>query len=481
MTGRNLHKISRKAIFFAFICAAIMLNSCGSQRLKDFDFIKNQQAESFDSTEKKIYLTGTLPIDSADVNKLIYDIFRIEIDEYPNRIKIFSRVFDSTGHFITNMADPYKQNPDINYFTSMKETLGRHYNLRDTVIPKFEVREYGAKDSIPYNIVLNVDYSGSMDPVIGAVYQGTEMFVSMKMDYDNIGIATFNKDLDVKIPLSKEKDRILSLYNIKKTQGFGLFTAVYDALYNSINIFEGSSDSVPRVLVIFTDGDDNYSKKEIGALIQKAKDMKIKIFTVAFGYSKDDNLRQIASYTGGKFYKFYTKEELIAIFRDIYMSLRYYYFITYTPPKYWGWHTAYSTLTLPGRDSVLIAQGEYDTSDLWKDIGSEFVRPILFDFDKSDLKPESGPIIDEIVDAMMSRPKLRLEIQGHTDNMGTIEYNQKLSENRARAVYDAIIRKGIDPARLRYRGFGMSMPKASNDTEAGRIENRRTQFIVLAK
>ena len=130
---------------------------------------------------------------------------------------------------------------------------------------------------------------------------------------------------------------------------------------------------------------------------------------------------------------------------------------------------------------MLIAEGEYDTSDLWKDVGDEFVRPILFDFDKYEIKPESYFLIDELVDAMLSRPKLKLEIQGHTDSQGSIEHNKKLSENRAKAVYDAIVRKGIDETRLRYVGFGYSRPVATNDTEAGRAQNRRTQFVVFSQ
>jgi outer membrane protein OmpA-like peptidoglycan-associated protein len=138
-------------------------------------------------------------------------------------------------------------------------------------------------------------------------------------------------------------------------------------------------------------------------------------------------------------------------------------------------------LDIPGRKDSLWAEGFYDTSEMWRDTGDSFVRPILFDFDKWDIKPESYAIIDEIVDQMLSRPKLRLEIQGHTDNIGTIEYNQRLSERRAKAVYDALVERGVDPKRLRWRGFGMSQPVAPNDTEEGRAKNRRTQFVILAK
>ena len=104
----------------------------------------------------------------------------------------------------------------------------------------------------------------------------------------------------------------------------------------------------------------------------------------------------------------------------------------------------------------------------------------LFDFDSANVKPESYPIIDEIVDQMMQFPNLRLEIQGHTDSVGTVEYNQALSDRRAVSVYNELVKRGIDSKRLRWRGFGESRPKVENDSEENRAKNRRTEFHVLA-
>lgn len=458
--------------------------SCSSHPQKSgFELQREIWDYTDENDEKPIYITSTLPIDSADPNKLIYDFFRIETEKYPDTVKLYARVFDSLGHFITNMANPYKLNPDINYFKILVEYLGKVYNVREVPIEHFTVREFGAKDSIPYNIILSVDYSGSMTGVMDAISTGTNLFVNLKMEYDKIGITTFNRTTDVKVPLTQEKDKILSLYNLRKNQGIGTFSAVYDAIATDINMFETTPIDVPRVLVVFSDGDDNYSKEKIGDLIEKAKKEQIHIFAVAFGYSKDENLRYLAQYTGGKFYKAYTKEELISIFRDIYMSLRYYYLISYHPPKFWGYHKVRSFLDVPGLNDTLFAEAEYNTSDLmpWDDIGKAFTRPIQFDFDKYEIKPESFPILDEIADVMLSDPKLKLEIQGHTDNVGGIDYNLTLSENRAREVYSSLIVRGVEANRLRYRGFGFSRPIATNDTEEGRALNRRTEFVILAK
>ena len=311
---------------------------------------------------------------------------------------------------------------------------------------------------------------------------GSELFASMKFKYDKLAVTSFSDSTDVRVPLSDNTQQIISLLRAKRQQGLGRLSSVNDALWKSMNLFEFTSKEDPRVLVVFTDGDDNVSKKEINDLIKRAKDEKIHIFCVAFGYYKDDGLKQMAKYTGGKYYKAYTKEELTAIFRDIYMSLRYYYLVQYTPPRFMGTHFVYNYLSVPGRKDSLIAQGEYDMSDfsLGK-VGDIFEIPILFDFNKSDLKPESMSIIDEIVDQMMIYPKLKIEIQGHTDNVGGLDFNQVLSEKRAAAVKQAITSKGIEPERIRTRGFGMTMPQVSNDTDVGRAKNRRTMFVILAK
>jgi len=465
---------------WAFLLVFVLLSCSTTKRKRDFDLLR-EFADSHDTNVATVYLKGTKSIDSVDPNLLRYDIWRIEIDKYPDTVKLFARVYDDKGNFITNMADPYRKT-DHKYFAFLEEYLGKVYNVRRVEIPNFKVREFGAGDSIPYYVALTVDYSGSMSGVTNAIFEGAELFISMKYDNDKVAFCSFNKDFDLKISFETNKEKLLNQFREKRTQGFGFYSALYDAVRRSVELFkEMPDDGNPRLVVVFSDGDDNYSRTKIGEIIGLARSLNVHIFCVAFGYSIDENLQEISFNTGGKFYKAFSKDDLKRIFFDIYMSLRNYYLITYKPPKFWGYHRVVSYLDIPGRKDSLWAEGFYDTSEMWRDTGDSFVRPILFDFDKWDIKPESYAIIDEIVDQMLSRPKLRLEIQGHTDNIGTIEYNQRLSERRAKAVYDALVERGVDPKRLRWRGFGMSQPVAPNDTEEGRAKNRRTQFVILAK
>jgi len=102
---------------------------------------------------------------------------------------------------------------------------------------------------------------------------------------------------------------------------------------------------------------------------------------------------------------------------------------------------------------------------------------IHFDTGKATIKPESKDIIDEIVSALKTQADLKVKLEGHTDNLGTPAGNKKLSNERANAVMNAIIAKGINKSRLSAAGFGMEKPIANNTTEEGRTKNRRVEMV----
>jgi outer membrane protein OmpA-like peptidoglycan-associated protein len=107
------------------------------------------------------------------------------------------------------------------------------------------------------------------------------------------------------------------------------------------------------------------------------------------------------------------------------------------------------------------------------------LKNIFFDTDKYDLKSESTAELEKLTELLKNNPLMKIEISGHTDNVGEMKYNQVLSENRAKAVYDYLIAHGIAKERLTYKGYGQTKPIDTNDTDAGRANNRRTEFKVL--
>jgi OOP family OmpA-OmpF porin len=106
------------------------------------------------------------------------------------------------------------------------------------------------------------------------------------------------------------------------------------------------------------------------------------------------------------------------------------------------------------------------------------LRGVEFDFDKSTLRPESQQTLNEATEVLRQYPDIRVEVAGHTDSIGTDQYNQGLSERRAQAVYDYLVNNGIDASRLNSRGYGEGSPIADNATREGRQRNRRVELVV---
>ncbi|NOR87428.1 MAG: OmpA family protein, partial [Bacteroidales bacterium] len=115
-------------------------------------------------------------------------------------------------------------------------------------------------------------------------------------------------------------------------------------------------------------------------------------------------------------------------------------------------------------------------------VGSSIIlKNIFFETDKSELKVVSYTELIKLQEFLENNINISIEIAGHTDQVGSHEYNKQLSENRAKAVYDYLIEKGIESSRLKYKGYSFDYPISSNETEEGRAQNRRTEFIITDK
>lgn len=121
-------------------------------------------------------------------------------------------------------------------------------------------------------------------------------------------------------------------------------------------------------------------------------------------------------------------------------------------------------------DAVVVRDGD--------GIQVTFASAILFDFNSASLQANARPSLGDLASSMNKNNNTELEIIGHTDSVGSDSYNQTLSENRAKSVYNYLVAQGVDRARMATSGMGETKPVASNDTEAGRAQNRRVQIMI---
>lgn len=108
----------------------------------------------------------------------------------------------------------------------------------------------------------------------------------------------------------------------------------------------------------------------------------------------------------------------------------------------------------------------------------ELKEKIFFAWDESRLEAASFPVLDEVAMALNDNPEFRVQVEGHTDSTGPYAHNQTLSEERAQAVLDYLVRRGVEKSRLTSEGFSSSAPTNTNTTDYGREQNRRVDFVV---
>jgi outer membrane protein OmpA-like peptidoglycan-associated protein len=110
------------------------------------------------------------------------------------------------------------------------------------------------------------------------------------------------------------------------------------------------------------------------------------------------------------------------------------------------------------------------------------LQQVQFDTSKATIKKISDKLLDEVTGVLKEHPEItKIEVQGHTDDRGGADLNDKLSEARANAVREWLIKRGIEADRLTAKGYGQNVPIGDNKTEKGRQENRRVQFVIKEK
>jgi OmpA-OmpF porin, OOP family len=108
------------------------------------------------------------------------------------------------------------------------------------------------------------------------------------------------------------------------------------------------------------------------------------------------------------------------------------------------------------------------------------IQEVHFEFDRSNLRPSASAILDQVADELRRNPSVRYEVGGHIDSVGSVSYNQGLSERRAEAVRAYLVSRGVSAGQLTTRGYSENSPVATNSTSEGRAMNRRVEIRPLS-
>jgi len=459
-----------KIISLLTICIAVHLWSCvpntNSSTKENSDPVDKPAPTGY----KPSFIRSTQPFTGTSTISG-NPITRVDASE-PSKVRIYAHIVDSLGTYYTGAADKK--------FSSVWCEVTDEFEGNKRPM-KWKISEKTLKDTEPHALSIVMDHSGSMgDERARKIQEAAEVIINKKKDEDAVCLVKYDDKTVTESPLTTSKTELLSRLRKNGLIGFGGYTAIADGIAAGVKELMGVKGYVRKAVIVFTDGSDNSSKISKDSALAFAKRHGIAVCAVDFGYGVNESyLRDIATATGGSYTRIYGTEEFDDAFDDIYRRLRNYYVLEFTPPDY-GIHKV--TLRLcPPNSKPITSEFTYDNTP---DIGSIALLNVYFDTDKSIVKPESKPALDNITTLMKALPAMKIEVRGHTDNTNKTkdaDYNKKLSQKRADAVKQELIKRGLVAERISAVGYGETIPIADNSTEEGKSLNRRTEFVILSK
>lgn len=427
-----------------------------------------------------------------------YEVLSVDAHNYPKEVTAKLFLYDADGKYISGLAPPkfsgigdYK-----NYWFSVIDSC----NGVATNVVNYKIEEIREDAASSHAIMFVLDHSGSM-----GVKRATKLQEALQANFkyikksDYIGVIKFDTNIELEVPLSNDKTFYTSKFQVNGLDNHGGGTALFDAVHLAINHLEQKTvgthftinnsylkakDTLQKSIVLFSDGDDNSSKIKLDSIINYAASKGIAIYPIAYGLTDESFLQSMADYTAGRLYRIYTTREFPFVFGDIYRRLRGYYKLTYQAPECEGIHTLTVSLKLPELNNATYTdKGTYD-----KSVFNEFTPlntitfvDIHFETGKYEVLQESYIEIQKIANSLIQSKKIKIEVRGHTDDVGSDDDNLKLSEQRANSVKKVLITMGVDANRIRTKGFGETKPIVPNTTSENRAKNRRTEFVVVDK
>lgn len=342
-------------------------------------------------------------------------------------------------------------------------------------VKKYTVRKVESKEVQDLAIAIVMDLSGSMGEERAKVMQkAVAKVIENKRPNDLITLINYDAKIKVENQPTANKSDLANSIQIKGLQGFGGLTATKDTIDKAVEVLSGVDKKYKKVVMAFTDGADNSSKLPEDYVIKNAVETQVMVNTIDYGYNVTPGLlEKTAIGTNGIYNHIYLTDEFNYVFEDLYFRLNNYYVLEFDQPSY-GDHTFDMKICL--KDTTLEAQKEFNNVPL---AGTIVLLNVYFDTNKSELKPESNDAMDRLLSLMAAKDNLKIEVHGHTDDVGNDENNMKLSQDRANAVKDVLIKRGIESNRIKAVGFGESKPISDNTTPEGRAKNRRTEFVVV--
>lgn len=432
-------------------------------------------------------------------HRINLEITETDISNFPNEIKLKAIVYDSLGHFIRNLAPPYASEEIAQKYFRKLTDKAKETSKEIT----FEVKEVH-KDPSQYDIAMVLDYSGSMDGYIVDLEEACKDFIRQKHPDDQYSILKFDNKLLLKAYKEKDTATLLTKGEFNHINPLGGSTAMYAAVNAGLRSL-GKTDK-KKMVVLFTDGFENASFQylfqyaaTINQLIDTIRKQNAYLSIIGLGRVNELLLRELSLYTNGSFLYIDNPKDIDKAYNDILHQMRTYYEITAKPLE--GKEEHILQVEYFNNDEIQTTQRPYyigssadflkyeeDSTAYWfnkelKEQGYKLAAApqtlVNFQLDEDQIDSTYFPILDNMVKFIRSQKQCKVEIFGHTDSKDDEDYNQDLSNRRAKAVFQYFRKKGIQQEKLTWKGMGEKEPIYQIESSEWMARENRRVVIVL--
>ncbi len=421
------------------------------------------------------YFKGTINYENVeDKNNIKNRIFNIDLEKYPNEVRLLVNVFDKNGNKVANLAPPY--NKDLSFWKSLKDSCNKFNKIEN-----FNVIEKREKELLPLSVSYVLDFSGSM-AFQNNIKSLVDAYSKSKKNIRNIdyySTVQFSTVPFNTIPLSQNINEFDNLLDFNLIAGA---TAFYDGSILGINNI--SKQNTQKIAILMTDGVNNASFSSKYDVIMKARQNNIKIFVIGYigdgTFAPAKDLKDIAEQTGGHYYGVSNGADFTDIFDEIYQSLQVYYEITYKPVDCGANKHIVELETINGQKTYIERKPYFVTPP--KDTTEIRVLIANFKYNKFDVDTVYNESLKRFAEYINKNPHKFIEVHGHTDTKGSAKYNKRLSFNRANEIKSELIKKYKirKNAFKKVIGFGKEKPlRNPDDTDWESYDNRRVEVIIV--
>ncbi len=421
------------------------------------------------NTTSTQYLKGVINYDNVkNKDNITIAINTIDIKSYPQTVQLYCTVQDEFGNHVANLAPPYNYRNKSFWQSVIEQRKDKSEN-----ITSFSVKEVRTDDAPPFASILVADYSGSMENDIDNLEKALKTSVRyIRPQKDFYSLVQFDHNAFQTVPYTQNPSDIT---NIKPFSEFKGATAFYTATQLCLQTLR-NAPNIQKVAILFTDGIDNASFLDnADDIVKEARRENIRVFIIGYAAADKRILQQIAEQTGGKAYFPQKSDELTDIYEEIYRFLKVHYIITYTTTK--------STLRTDVTLKTVSGQAMKSYFPEPQRIEGNRIYQIAL-FKPNSSAPEDGfdETFIQIVKILNDKPDKMIEIYAHTDSRGSASGNKGLSQKRAQFIANILIKKGVNPKRIRkIEGKGEDQLLHKNDEKIPWMqrENRRCEIKFI--